>query len=376
MGHRNPRQLTRRYALALSAALATSCGGDSGPSTTPVPPRAAPLIALAWVNVPPHLSLTVGSSRQVRLTLTATVSAHHAVESDHSRVTITSDRINGGIFTATVRGSVAGSDTVRLTASAPGYETAEASFTVTVARPREPPPRPVPNDPRFQRAFWRQLVFNAHDCPRAGSCPDYYADGRPSPSVEERFIAVLPTTSPNFYIRTHDDAGSSTFASYEIATIYREIPRFVEALTGHPYRGQILTGEQDLEEHGWITITEVTTLDDETCGRAGLGWLAGRIELSRYSTCSFADLVGHEVGHAMGFWHVGGLRDLMYPEELLGGANDFSARERYHAQVAYQLGRGHRYTDGRLTAAQERRPDQTELPVPSMIACPHPGRAR
>lgn len=364
----------RRFGLAALACLAAACSGDGGSSTTPAPPpRAAPLIPLAWSNVPTHVSLTVGGSRQVRLNLTATVSASHTVESDHSRVTITSDRINGGVFTATVRGSVAGRDTVRLTASAPGYQSAEASFTVSVERPPPPPPRPIPNDPRFDRNFWRQLVFNGYDCPRAGSCPDYYADGRPSPTVEERFLWVLPSTSPNFYIRTHDDQGLRTFSSYQLNTMRRVIPGFVEALTGRRYRGQITEGTADFESYGWITITQVSALGAEWCGRAGIGWLAGFIELNRdLGGCSFTALVGHEIGHAMGFWHVPGyLHDLMYPEDV-GGPSRFSGREAYHAQLAYRLGRGHRYTDGRFTATQRPGPDDPEPSVPPMVSCPSP----
>ena len=364
--------MLRRWACVSAAALAVSCGGDSGPSTTPAPPRPAPLIPLAWANVPSHISVPVGGSRQIRLTLTATVSARHTIESDHSRVTITSDRINGGVFTATVRGSVAGRDTVRLTASATGYQTAEASFTVSVERPRPPPPRPIPNDPRFERTFWRQLVFNGYECPHAGSCADYYADGRPSPAVESRFVRVLPTTSPNFYIRTHDDAGRRTFSGYEISTIRGAIPGFVETLTGSRYRGEIVEGSEHFEAHGWITIAQVSALGAEWCGRAGIGWLAGFIELNRdVGGCSFTALLGHEIGHAMGFWHVPGyLHDLMYPEDV-GGPSRFSAREAFHAQLAYRLGRGHVYTDGSLTTTETRRAEPaTDGPV---AVCPAPG---
>lgn len=306
------------------------------------------------------------------MNLTVTVSARHTIESDHSRVTITSDRINGGRFTATVRGSVIGSDTIRLTASAPGYETAEASFTVTVDRlPPPPPPPPIPTDLRFDLPFWRELVFNGYECPRAGSCPDYYADGRPSTAIEDRFVLVLPTTSPNFYIRTHDDDGFATFSRHQVSTMRRLIPRFVEALTGSRYSGLIEEGTQDFERHGWVTIMEATEPGAEWCGRAGVGWLAGRIEMNLNATrCSFADVVGHEIGHALGFWHVSGAGlDLMYPKDV-GAPDFFSSREAFHAQVAYQLGRGHHYTDGRFTATREAQPDDHEPPDLPMIECP------
>lgn len=360
--------MKRRCTLALAAAVAASCGGDSGPSTTPPPPpRAAPLIPLAWANLPSHLSLRAGDTHNIRLNLTTTVSARFQVEVDHSRVSVSRALLNGGVFTAILRGQSVGHDTVHLTATAPGYQAAQASFSVTVAPGRPPPPPPTVdplfNDRRFQRSFWRQLVFDGHECPRAGSCKGgtfYY------PSLEDRVVAVLSGTSPGFYIRTHDDAGHRTFTSSQIATMRRVIPRAVEALTGVRFRGEILWSPQDFSAHGWITITR-ESLGEEVCGRAWVGASPGVIELDTSKGCSLGPLLAHEVGHAMGFFHVPNSTDVMYPS--IGTRSSFSSREVFHARVAYQLGRGHPYADGRLIATEESGPDDFERGDPPVVVC-------
>ncbi|MCY4582814.1 MAG: matrixin family metalloprotease [Chloroflexi bacterium] len=356
----------RRCALALAAALAASCGGDSGPSTIPAPPpRVAPPISLAWANVPGQLSLRVGNTHNIRLNLTATISARFQVESDNSRVSVTNALLYGGVFTATIRGLSAGPDTVRLTVTAQGYETAQTSFSVTVERRTTPPspPDPIPNDPRFQHTFWRAMVFDAHECPRAGTRKSGAAS---YPSVENRGVAVLSTTSPSFHIRTHDDVGNRTFSSSEIEALRREIPRAVEALTEVRFRGQILWNESAFERAGWISITQVRNLGGDVCGRAYIGASPGAIELVADVGCPLGPLITHEIGHAMGFFHVSSPSDVMYP--TIGSRASFSNRETYHARLAYQLGRGHPYTDGSLTAEQRRGPGEAEPPE-QVIVC-------
>ena len=222
-----------------------------------------------------------------------------------------------------------------------------------------------PNDPRFERAFWRELVFNAHDCPRAG------CGGSIVPAVEERVTWVLATTSPNFYIRTHDDEGNRTFSSNEIRTMRREIPRITQALTGEPYRGQIVEGEEDRDSDGWITVREVPPNDRGSCGGASVGASAGHVGMVGPGAprgCGFRDTFIHEVGHAMGFHHVSNPREVMF-----SGGEDvsrFSAREIYHARLAYKIGRWFLYLDDRTyTAPQQAGPNDPEPPIPRIVVC-------
>ena len=226
----------------------------------------------------------------------------------------------------------------------------------------------VAPDDRFNRRFWDQIAFDAHDCPEEGSCPDYYTDGSASAALEERVLHVLPFTSPSFHIRTHNDDGERRLSAAEAGAIRREIAGAVEQLTGGVFRGEITSGSHDVRRERWITIRASSEEDDPdlweaddpehfVCGTAYVGALTGSIWLNsdristvaRRNKCLLAPLVIHEIGHAMGFFHVSGRRDVMAVLQD-SSLDSFTSREQYHAQLAYELGRNTRYTDGLLDA--------------------------
>ena len=216
--------------------------------------------------------------------------------------------------------------------------------------------RTVQTDHRFDLQFWSEFAFDTYECPGRNSCPNYFADGTGSRSLRDRVLYVLPRSSPNFHIRTHAENGQRRLSDSRVRAISRAIPRAVEQLTGETFAGTITTGSHDISEEGWVTIRASSeddspdlwdTGDPDTyyCGRANVGWEAGSIWLnsdrislssSRYR-CTLVPLLIHEIGHAMGFFHVGGSRHAM--NVGINEAVNFSSAEQYHARIAYQLGR-------------------------------------
>ena len=85
----------------------------------------------------------------------------------------------------------------------------------------------------------------------------------------------------------------------------------------------------------WITVAFVKTIsyNADTCGMGG----PTLIEIVQNSRCDrwFSMVFAHEFGHTMGFDHVAG-RHLMAADG--GGQTSFTAKEQYHAQLAYQVG--------------------------------------
>lgn len=362
-------QRLRRNALnrCLTGAilLLVACGEpDYGAPTAP-----EPLPQLGFADIPPYVELRVGDSFPIRIVTTLAVHVTHTMESQTGKVSIRSGSTVSGIVDAVVFGMFEGRDTIIVTVSAPGYRPASAEIPVWV-EPRviwTPPPNPPdpPDDIDPELLMWRQLVFNAYECPTSGSCPAFYPNGA---AVESRFTWVLANPSPNFYFRTHDEVGNPTFSQGELATMRRLVPGIVVALTGRAFTGRLEEGSEPRVRETWISVEQVV-LDPGICGQAGVGWAAGLIHMNAAAPdCPFETTFRHEVGHAMGFFHVSDGLGLMYP--TVGIAHDFSARESDAARAAYELGRGHPYTDARTMTTLERR----ALPDGPMAVCPVPER--
>ncbi len=192
-------------------------------------------------------------------------------------------------------------------------------------------------DPDFIRWFWNQIVFNTRDCPPS----------RCGAPLEQRSSYLLSTSSPDFHIRTHNDGGERVVSEERVQQIRAEIPRIVTTITGQPFGGRISDGAG--RATGQITIEFIPQeeLRAGMCGRATIGSAQGLVEINSQALsqdearsdsdgCPLLPVLRHEMGHAMGFFHVVYGGDLMswHPRFV----TDFSAREVHHMQLAYRLG--------------------------------------
>ena len=135
-----------------------------------------------------------------------------------------------------------------------------------------------------------------------------------------------------------------------------EAPAYGRALAGRSIIGQVRTGSyQEVASHrarnepGWIYVVPVTDLPGTRCGQALIGANPGFIELNANNRdCLDLEVFAHEIGHALGFFHVD---PAVYPHAVMkpqgwqvdSGQYRFTAQEKFHARLAYQVGRGHEY---------------------------------
>ena len=139
----------------------------------------------------------------------------------------------------------------------------------TVSPPPTPPPQPPPviipiNFP-FDGTFWDALVYDGYDRPG---------------DLSGRVSLVLPSTSPNFYIRrsTPDDTMPGCgrrWALDDLAYMEWIIPRLFANLTGEFHRGQVISGCEDRKRAGWITIGSATLRENPNLsGNCGMATVA------------------------------------------------------------------------------------------------------
>ena len=233
-----------------------------------------------------------------------------------------------GTITDTVTGATVGrfaqttaSLPARVSVSAPGYITRE-----TLVRSATPAVDLFP-ERGFDLAFYRQLARDDFQRNSGAMQPLWVLD-----------------QAPSFYLEVEGAKGVSAQVGQRLEEVAR---RMVPSLTGG--RFQVTRWETGptprAPQPGWIVI-ERADLGREVCGRATVGAVAGQIWLHTDNVCNLDGVFAHEIGHALGFFHVNVLGALMYPQARRSNIADAPIeRERDHASFAYARPRGSRDID-------------------------------
>ena len=292
---------------------------------------------LEWTDLPDEIELDVGSEVTARLRLSQPVRPDLEVDVSNRNVAAFAE-CRTGVCELTVEALFEGESVITFTATADGYTDATGEIEVFVADP-------------FQLALWRELVFDGYDCPRADSttrCTRLWG-GR---AVEDRITSVL-SSQPNFHILTTArlTVGTYRFTRSHVETIKDAIRDAVPQTTGERFDGRITTSSTSLrDQDGWVDIIPIGNdwWQDGVgpCGTASVGARNGTIlvNVDRLDDCDLVPLAMHEVGHALGFFHVLDLGDYMMSPFLSGIPPVFHDDEQYHGRLAWELGRGARYT--------------------------------
>lgn len=355
-------------ACAAAGLCALSCGGDGGGTTPAAPP---PLRPLAWSDVPGSVTVEVGEETTISLSLTAAVDAAYSHSASNDNVALAGESPRAGIYRLTITGIADGEAAITVTAAADGYATARGEIDATVVD-------------RFDLNLWRELVFDANDCPNDTSlagCQLRWGER----TVEDRLTRVLPF-QPSFHLVTRfaTEVGDWEFSASQIAIIEEAIQDAVEQLTGREFTGEITASERPRLEYGWANIVPVG-LEAEVplpvgliCGSASVGRTEGLALLNvEAEVCALDRVARHEIGHLLGFFHVLDHGDYLMSYNYADVDPTFSEAEQYHAQLAYELGPGAPYTPdprnasiGMTTAGTSLSWTLENIPYHQMIHCP------
>lgn len=201
--------------------------------------------------------------------------------------------------------------------------------------PQVTPVAPVPVTPpsvrgtAFDLGFYTAFVYNGLDAP-----------------TQLQPLRRL-TAAPKLYLKTVDERGLPIDAT-TLNTVEAAIVAVAPTWSGDTFGvASVTRGTATMEgQPGWMTVRWPNpSLGAGICGRSQVGVDGGWLELNylEAATCGCngsairARTAAHEGGHFFGFYHTDGDMDVM-KNHVASGCLDAqpSAREAYHARVAYQ----------------------------------------
>jgi hypothetical protein len=216
--------------------------------------------------------------------------------------------------------------TLATSISAPGFLPRETFITWRAGGRDDVALEVIPERAPFVLSFYRALVRNGLEEPT-------------SLQAVRRW-----SSAPKFYVRTLNPRTGRALESQELDLLVATLREAVPQLTGGTLSaGTIETGEGERElRKGYINVNIVYEPSENYCGRAYVGANPGEIDIN-YDRCANTcgslkvtpTAIAHEVGHALGFWHVD--RGIMTAVVSSNCANvQFTEPERVHARLAYR----------------------------------------
>lgn len=309
--------LALRRALLVPALLMFACGG--GNDTAPPP------VILTTPTPLPSTSWTLNG--QVIATISREPIAGATI--DTSGATVTTD--GDGRFTLTA--ATAPITSFAVTVRADGYRTRET--TIKYPRIDAPLIDLTSLSPPFSEEFFNQLARDAYDRP------------------DQRSQLWRWTSAPRIYLKTTDETGR--VAPPEVLTVVTNaLTDGVRLFSAGAFSGVVEQGPDTRpRQTGWINVEILQTIPEgDYCGLASsVGGNPSTLKL-RLERCGCGsvkvptDLVLHEVGHALGFFHVSDRNSIMYPFNS-GECRQrtLSSLEHLHVAVEYMRPRGNRDPD-------------------------------
>lgn len=224
--------------------------------------------------------------------------------------------VTNTVTEASVQGFTATISNGRLTVSAPGYITRETSASASTVD--------LIPEAGFDLAFYRQ-----------------FARGTLEGSMTS--LQTL-TAAPSIYLQR--TGLSDALVERMRVAAQSTLP----ALTGNRLQlaGWETGSDVRAEAVNWIVV-ELENNPDGHCGRSKLGASAGHIWMNTAAKCArdgeivgTSNLLAHELGHALGFFHVDAAGSLM---TAVTTTSTPSAAERHHGAIAYSRPRGNQDVD-------------------------------